>query len=131
MDMIWYESLNKPLFTPPDDIFTPAWIYLYVLIFLALFTFIYTKSEKDKKLGYFLFSIQMVLNFAWMPAFFFLKNITMSFVIIIFMLVFTFMTIAEFFKISKMSAALLVPYILWICFAAYLNYGMMYLNTPL
>lgn len=129
--MIWYESLNKPLFTPPDDIFTPAWIYLYVLIFLALFTFIYTKSEKDKKLGYFLFSIQMVLNFAWMPAFFFLKNITMSFVIIIFMLVFTFMTIAEFFKISKMSAALLVPYILWICFAAYLNYGMMYLNTPL
>ena len=131
MDMIWYESLNKPLFTPPDDIFTPAWIYLYVLIFLALFTFIYTKSEKDKKLGYFLFSIQMVLNFAWMPAFFFLKNITMSFVIIIFMLVFTFMTIAEFFKISKMSAALLVPYILWICFAAYLNYGMMYLNTQL
>ncbi len=131
MDMIWYESLNKPLFTPPDDIFTPAWIYLYVLIFLALLTFIYTKSEKDKKLGYFLFSIQMVLNFAWMPAFFFLKNITMSFVIIIFMLVFTFMTIAEFFKISKMSAALLVPYILWICFAAYLNYGMMYLNTPL
>ena len=131
MDMIWYESLNKPLFTPPDDIFTPAWIYLYVLIFLALFTFIYTKSEKDKKLGYFLFSIQMVLNFAWIPAFFFLKNITMSFVIIIFMLVFTFMTIAEFFKISKMSAALLVPYILWICFAAYLNYGMMYLNTPL
>lgn len=129
--MIWYESLNKPLFTPPDDIFTPAWIYLYVLIFLALFTFIYTKSEKDKKLGYFLFSIQMVLNFAWIPAFFFLKNITMSFVIIIFMLVFTFMTIAEFFKISKMSAALLVPYILWICFAAYLNYGMMYLNTPL
>ncbi len=131
MDMIWYESLNKPAFTPPDSIFTPAWIYLYVLIFLSLFTFIYTKSDKDKKLGYFLFAIQMVLNLSWVPAFFYLKNITMSFVIIIFMLIFTFMTAAEFYKISKMSAALLAPYILWIAFAAYLNYGMMYLNTGL
>ena len=129
--MIWYESLNKPAFTPPDSIFTPAWIYLYVLIFLSLFTFIYTKSDKDKKLGYFLFAIQMVLNLSWVPAFFYLKNITMSFVIIIFMLIFTFMTAAEFYKISKMSAALLAPYILWIAFAAYLNYGMMYLNTGL
>ena len=74
--MIWYESLNKPAFTPPDSIFTPAWIYLYVLIFLSLFTFIYTKSDKDKKLGYFLFAIQMVLNLSWVPAFFYLKNIT-------------------------------------------------------
>lgn len=131
MDMIWYESLNKPAFTPPDSIFTPAWIYLYVLIFLSLFTFIYTKSDKDKKLGYFLFAIQMVLNLSWVPAFFYLKNITMSFVIIIFMLIFTFMTAAEFYKISKMSAALIAPYILWIAFAAYLNYGMMYLNTGL
>ncbi len=129
--MIWYESLNKPAFTPPDSIFTPAWIYLYVLIFLSLFTFIYTKSDKDKKLGYFLFAIQMVLNLSWVPAFFYLKNITMSFVIIIFMLIFTFMTAAEFYKISKMSAALIAPYILWIAFAAYLNYGMMYLNTGL
>ena len=129
--MIWYESLNKPAFTPPNSIFTPAWIYLYVLIFLSLFTFIYTKSDKDKKLGYFLFAIQMVLNLSWVPAFFYLKNITMSFVIIIFMLIFTFMTAAEFYKISKMSAALIAPYILWIAFAAYLNYGMMYLNTGL
>ena len=57
--------------------------------------------------------------------------LTMSFVIIIFMLIFTFMTAAEFYKISKMSAALIAPYILWIAFAAYLNYGMMYLNTGL
>ncbi len=127
--MIWYESLNKPALTPPDWVFTPAWIYLYVLIFLALFTFIYTKTDKDKKLGYFLFGIQMVLNLCWTPAFFYLQNITMSFVIIIFMLVFVFMTTAEFYKVSKISAALLVPYFLWVCFAAYLNYGIMYLNT--
>lgn len=131
MDMIWYESLNKPAFTPPDSVFTPAWVYLYVLIFLSLFTYIYKKSDKDKKLGYFLFTIQMVLNFAWAPAFFYLKNITMSFVIIVFMLIFGFMTAAEFFKISKAAAALLVPYILWVCFAAYLNYSIMYLNAPL
>ena len=129
MDMIWCESLNKPAFTPPGQVFTPAWIYLYVLIFLALFTFIYTKTDKDKKLGYFLFGIQMVLNLCWAPAFFYLQNIIMSFVIIILMLIFVFMTMAEFYKVSKVSAALLVPYFLWVCFATYLNYGMMYLNT--
>ena len=129
MDIIWYESLNKPVFTPPSSIFTPAWIYLYTLIFLSLFIFMYTKSDKDKKLGYFLFALQMLLNLAWTPAFFLLKNITMGFVIIVLMLVFAIMTMSEFFKISKASAALLIPYILWIGFAAYLNYGMMYLNT--
>ena len=129
MDMIWYETLNKPALTPSSLVFTPTWIFLYILIFLSLFTFIYTRTAKDKKLGYFLFAVQMALNLAWTPVFFYMQNIKMSFVIIVFMLIFAFMTTAEFYKVSKVSAALLVPYLLWIGFAAYLNYGIMYLNT--
>lgn len=127
--MIWYETLNKPALTPPSLVFTPTWIFLYILIFLSLFTFIYTRTTKDKKLGYFLFAVQMALNLAWTPVFFYMQNIKMSFVIIVFMLIFAFMTTAEFYKVSKVSAALLVPYLLWLGFAAYLNYGIMYLNT--
>lgn len=128
MDMIWYESLNKPALTPQAWVFTPAWIFLYGLILLSLFTYIYASSDRNKLAGYIFFAIQMILNLSWVPVFFNMKNIMLSFVIIILLFLFIIMTIAAFYRISKIAAALLIPYLLWICFAAYLNYEVMVLN---
>ena len=128
MDLTWYNTLNKPAFTPPSWVFAPAWTVLYLMIFLSFMIFIMTKTTQDKTLGVGLFLVQLILNFLWSPVFFYWKNITLSFVIIILLLGFLLMTIINFYKISKWSAILLIPYFLWICYATYLNYGFMMMN---
>lgn len=128
MDLTWYNTLNKPAFTPPSWVFAPAWTVLYLMIFLSFMIFIMTKTMQDKTLGVSLFLVQLILNFLWSPVFFYWKNITLSFVIIILLLGFLLMTIINFYKISKWSAILLIPYFLWICYATYLNYGFMMMN---
>ena len=128
MDLTWYDTLNKPAFTPPSGVFAPAWTVLYLMIFLSFMIFIMTKTMQDKTLGVSLFLVQLILNFLWSPVFFYWKNITLSFVIIILLLGFLLMTIINFYKISKWSAILLIPYFLWICYATYLNYGFMMMN---
>lgn len=134
MDLTWYNTINKPVFTPPSEVFGPVWSVLYFLIFLSFFNLIKSKnvsgSEKIKALAIFFFLIQMVLNFLWSPVFFGLNNIPLSFMIICALLVFLFLTIFYSYKVSKLAALLLVPYIIWVCFATYLNYGIMILNTP-
>jgi len=128
MNLNWYNTLNKPALTPPAEIFPPVWAVLYILIFISLILFLTTPSLKNKLLGIFLFTTQMILNLIWSPIFFYFQDIKLAFVIIILMLVFLLFTIISFYKISRMSAYLLVPYFVWICFAAYLNYGFMNLN---
>ncbi len=128
MDLTWYNTLNKPAFTPPSDVFAPAWTILYLMIFSSFMIFITTKTTQDKTSGIGLFLVQLLLNFLWSPVFFYWKNITLSFVIIILLLGFLLMTIINFYKISKWSAILLIPYFAWICYATYLNYGFMMMN---
>lgn len=128
MDLNWYNTLNKPAFTPPSWVFAPAWTVLYIMIFLSFVVFMVTKTEQDKTLGIWLFLTQLLLNFLWSPVFFYWKNISLSLVIIILLLAFLLLAIINFFKVSKLSAILLIPYFLWICYAAYLNYGFMMMN---
>ena len=125
---VWYESLKKPLFTPQPELFAPAWIFLYGLTTLSLFVYIYKQTNKNKTLGYIFFTIQLLLNLSWSPVFFYFQNIKLSFVIIILLVLSIILTLIFFYKISKIAAALLVPYLLWTCFALYLNYGIMVLN---
>lgn len=129
MDIIWYETLNKPNLTPPSWVFTPAWIFLYILILFSIITYAFTKTAKNKTAGYVFFGIQMILNLLWTPAFFHFQNIRLSLVIICLLMIFIILTIIAFYKVSKIAAALLVPYIIWVGFAIYLNYGIMILNT--
>lgn len=128
MDLNWYNTLNKPPLTPPSEIFAPVWGIIYILIFLSFFIFMSAKTDKDKKSGAGFFLIQLLLNFSWSPVFFYLHNIPLSLIIIILLMVFLILTIISFYKISKVSAYLLIPYLIWICFAAYLNLGIMVLN---
>lgn len=129
MDIIWYETLNKPYLTPPSWVFTPAWIFLYILILFSIITYAYTKTQKNKTAGYVFFGIQMLLNLSWTPVFFHLQKIRLSFLIICLLMIFIILTVIAFYKVSKIAAALLVPYIIWVGFAIYLNYGIMVLNT--
>ena len=124
---IWYDSLIKPFLSPPDWIFRLVWIILYFMILVAFMLFVLSKKE-NKKLGYIYFTLQLVLNFLWSPAFFLMQNILLSLVIILLILIFTILTMKEFYPVSKLAVVLLIPYLLWVIFAAYLNTGYLFLN---
>ena len=128
MDLTWYETLNRPPFTPPAWVFAPAWTILYTMMFVSLILVIRTKTFENKTNAIILFLIQLLFNFLWSPAFFYWHNIKLAFIIIILLLIFLVATIAFFYRISKISAFLLIPYLLWICFAIYLNFGFMLMN---
>lgn len=128
MNLDWYNTLNRPYLTPPAGIFPPVWGLLYILIFVSFILFLTTSSIKSKSLGIFLFSAQMLLNIIWSPVFFYFHDIKLAFVIIVLMLIFLLFTIISFYQISRISAYLLIPYFIWVCFATYLNYGFMNLN---
>lgn len=123
----WYFNLIKPYFVPPDWLFKPVWICLYCTILIS-FILYYKKSGSDKKAGYIYFVIQILLNLLWTPVFFGLKNILLALFIICILDIFVVLTIQKFYQVSKISAYILLPYLLWILFATYLNAGYLILN---
>ena len=127
---IWYNSLIKPPFAPSDYIFAPVWTILYFTILISFILYFFKKQE-HKNLGYTYFFIQLILNFLWTPSFFYLKNIVLAFVVIIFLDIFVFLTIKKFYLVSKVAGLILLPYFLWILFATYLNLGYLILNKAL
>jgi len=124
---IWYNSLTKPPFAPPAWVFAPAWTFLYITIFVSLILYFITPAQ-NKKEGYLYFSIQLVLNFLWVPAFFGLKNMALALLLLILTDIFTIFTVKKFYFVSKVASAILLPYLLWLIFATYLNFGYLILN---
>ena len=128
LDFNWYNELNKPFLSPPSQIFTPVWGFLYLTILISLLLFSISVTVQKKTAGYTYFVIQTILNLLWTPAFFGLKNIFLALVVVVLLDVFIFLTIKEFYGINKLSAILLIPYFLWCIFATYLTAGYYILN---
>ena len=126
--MDWFHSLNKPFLAPPDSVFMPVWTILYIMIILSFIFFIKFPEQAPSVYRTIFFIIQMLLNLAWMPVFFGLKSILGALIIIIFMWIFLVLTIITFFRHSKLASFLLIPYLLWISFAFYLNLGYFVMN---
>jgi tryptophan-rich sensory protein len=123
----WYVGLQKPVFNPPSWVFGPVWTLLYLLMGIALYL-VWAERAKNKKPAFVLFGIQISLNALWSVLFFGLQNPLLAFVEIIFLWVSIVATTALFYRISKPAAYLMIPYILWVSFAAVLNFAIFYLN---
>ncbi len=125
----WYASLQKPPFTPPSWVFSPVWITLFVLMGISLYL-VWGKTLRfpGVRTALFWFSIQLVLNVMWSILFFGLKSPFLGFVDIVFLWVAIFLTMVRFFRVSRLAGALLVPYLVWVSFAAVLNYAIWSLN---
>ena len=128
IDYSWYNSLVAPALKPPAWLFTPVWIFLYITIIISFVIYLKEKTEKPKTWGYVLFFTQLMMNLAWTPAFFGVKNIGLALLIIVLLDILVFFNIIEFFKISKLSSYFLIPYFIWILFATYLNFAYFVLN---
>jgi translocator protein len=125
----WYASLNKPLFSPPNWLFAPAWLTLYTLMGIALYL-IWQKGlgEKKNKFAFYLFLGHLAVNALWSIVFFGLRSPLWAFVVIFILWLLIIWLTALFFKIDKRAAYLLVPYWLWVSFASLLNFSIWYLN---
>lgn len=126
----WYEALKKPSFTPPSWLFAPAWITLFVLMGIAAFI-VWRRglSERQVKIALGIFLIQLVLNALWSVVFFGLKTPLGGLIVIVVLWIAILLTILNFSKISTAAGILLLPYILWVSFAAVLNLFLWRLNV--
>jgi tryptophan-rich sensory protein len=123
MDKTWYNNLNKSILTPPNYIFSIVWSFLYFLIFVSFSIYIKQyRDDLDYKLGLLFFIIQLILNLSWSTIFFKYKNISKAYNILILIIIFVNLTIYYFRKIDVIASKLLIPYILWLYLAMYLNY---------
>jgi translocator protein len=123
----WYTTLQKPSFNPPGWLFAPVWTTLYLLMAVAVYL-VWQSKQGDKKTAMGVFFIQLGLNSFWSIAFFGLKSPWLAMIIIIFLWFLIAKTIVEFFKFSKASAYLLLPYFFWVSFASILNLKIALLN---
>lgn len=125
----WYAMLAKPALNPPAWVFGPVWTTLYLLMGIAAFLVWRNGWDgKGVKAALSLFAIQLILNALWSILFFGLHTPAWALVEIIAMWVVIVATIVAFAKISRPAAWLLVPYILWVSFALYLNWSIWRLN---
>jgi tryptophan-rich sensory protein len=125
--MTYYMNLNRPFFSPEPFVFGIVWPVLYILIALSAYMY-FIKAKKDYKKGLFVFFLNLVLNSLWSFLFFGLKNPMLGLIGIIILIGITVINIYLFNKKSKRAALFMVPYFLWIMFAAVLNYSIIILN---
>lgn len=124
----WYANLIKPSFSPPNWLFGPVWITLFALMGIALYIVWEADKTQTRKTALRAFWIQMILNICWSLLFFGLESPLLGFVGIIFLLLAILWTIRNFWKVKELASWLLIPYILWVSFAAILNLAIWILN---
>lgn len=125
----WYQSLNKPSFNPPAWVFGPVWTLLYFLMGISLYLVLNSSVKSHfKKIGLNFFYLQLFLNILWSLIFFGFKMPFVAFIEIIFLWLSIFFTIYYFVKTTKLAAYLLIPYLLWVTFASFLNLAIAMLN---
>lgn len=126
----WYASLVKPLFSPPSWVFSPAWMISFVLMGLALFFLIQSGiKQRDATFGLILFVLQFIFTLFWAFTFFGIHSVFIAFMCIIALWATLSSAIIQIFRVSVYGGMLLVPYFIWVCYLAYINYGIMVLNN--
>lgn len=123
------ESLINPPLTPPPSVFGIVWGILFVLMAIAFFL-VYKKgtNKPGVKTALMYFIYQLVFNILWSLLYFQLGLRVAALVDIVILLVYISITTVKFFKVSKLAGLLMLPYLLWVAFATYLNIGTVVLN---
>ena len=125
----WYVFLEKPSFSPPNWLFAPAWLTLYTLMGIAAFLVwaVYNQAteegaKKRRKNTLWLYGIHLIFNALWSVIFFGLQNPAWAFFEIVILWILTLLVLLKFYKVKKAAGMLLLPYLLWVSFAATLNF---------
>lgn len=127
----WYAGLKKPPYTPPNWAFGPVWTTLYILMGISVFL-VWQKglATNGALLAFILFWIQLTVNAVWSIIFFGMKSKGGGVITIIMLWLLIMATMFASFRVSDWAGALLIPYIVWVSIASYLNIGVWLLNKP-
>lgn len=125
----WYVYLNKPFFTPPSWLFGPVWTLLYLLMGISAYL-VFRNGFKKKKVekALYIFITQLTLNLLWSFIFFGYKLLSLAFIEITILWIFIFLTIKAFYKLDKLAGKLMIPYLVWVTYASFLNLAVALLN---
>jgi tryptophan-rich sensory protein len=126
---IWYAGLKKPAFTPPNSVFGPIWITLYLLMGISVFL-VWREGldQAGATRGFAVFWVQLVLNILWSVIFFGLKSLLGGIIMILLLWLAILVNIVMFFGVSTIAGGLLIPYIVWVSIAGCLNVQIWRLN---
>lgn len=124
-----FEQMNKPPLSPPGWLFPIVWTILYVLMGIASYLIYTADAEESERLRALrVYGSQLFVNFFWSIFFFRFEWYLFSFVWLVLLWILILVMIFRFYHISKLAAYLMVPYLIWVTFAGYLNFGVWYLN---
>lgn len=125
----WYQTINRPWFTPPGWLFGPAWTTLYILMGISLFLILREGWERrDVRIATGIFALQLFVNALWSFLFFGIPSPLLGLICILILWCLIFWMIITFSRISKTAAYLNIPYIAWVSFATLLNASIYLLN---
>ena len=127
---VWYRTIEKPSWNPPDFVFGPVWTTLYLMMAIAAWLVWSPAGFKAAALPLSLFFFQLALNVAWSWMFFGMHRPGWAFAEIAMLWVSIVATTATFFKRSRPAGWLFVPYLAWVSFAGFLNFTIWRLNVP-
>lgn len=122
-----YSEVTKPALSPPPWIFPVVWTILYILMGISTYL-IYEKDKNLNRNSFIIYAVQLALNFIWPVFFFGFDAYLLAFIILVLLLVFVVAIIISFYKENKLAGLLQIPYLIWLLFAAYLNFGVFLLN---
>jgi tryptophan-rich sensory protein len=122
----WFPDLVKPSFNPPDWLFAPVWVALYLLMAVAAWRVWRIRGLNATPLH--LYAIQLALNFAWSFIFFGAHRLGLALGEIVLLLMFVIATAIAFWRADRLAGAMMLPYIAWVSFATLLNYEFWLLN---
>ena len=125
----WYSSLVKPPGVPPNEVFGPVWTVLYAMMGFSL-ALLWHRAPRGqaKRNALRFFAIQLILNLVWTPVFFGAHLLGPALAVIALLWVTILLTIRKFQPLDRTAARLMIPYLIWVSYATYLNAGYFYLN---
>ena len=124
----FYETINKPLFSPPAQVFGIVWSILYLLMLISAILIVFSPNSDNKIFAIFLFIVQLIINLNWTRIFFIDKNFEAAFWMCLILTVLVIVMTLSFLKQSILAGILQIPYCLWLMFATYLSYQIKILN---
>jgi len=122
----WYSQLIKSNFNPPDWVFAPVWTTLYLMMTLAIWFYWHSKNREMNTL--YIYFIHIVFNTTWSIIFFGLHQILLALIVLVILIILIIILIIKFKRVNYVSTYLMIPYLLWSCYALFLNLNLYILN---
>ena len=122
----WYSQLIKSNFNPPDWVFAPVWTTLYLMMTLAIWFYWHSKNREMNTV--YIYFIHIVFNTTWSVVFFVLHQILLALIVLTILIILIIVLIIKFKRVNYVSSYLMIPYLLWSCYALFLNFNLYILN---